>query len=316
MSGTLSPGAAARLLGVAPSTLRSWDRRYGVGPHGRSPGGHRRYTPEDMDRLRELCRLVGEGVPPADAAQRVLAEDEPAALPGSTPPAPGGTGDGAPASHQNAPTLRSVNHAAMRLDAELVEELLEDVFTERGVVAAWEELAMPLLYGMGRKWEASKQYVEVEHLLSWCVSSVLRRVQGPTPGGGGRPVLLACGPHETHSLPMEALAAALREAGEPHRMLGPCTPVEAVTAAARRSAPRAVVVWSQGAAPGAELALLATVRAVSDSTLTTRLLTAGPGWGGLPEAMRLRDGHLSSLDEAFRVLVPRAAAPRTGPRGR
>ncbi|WP_249188433.1 MerR family transcriptional regulator, partial [Nocardiopsis sp. MG754419] len=72
MNDAITPGAAARLLGVAPTTLRSWDRRYGIGPGERSPGGHRRYSPADMSRLRELCRLVGEGVPPASAARLVL----------------------------------------------------------------------------------------------------------------------------------------------------------------------------------------------------------------------------------------------------
>ncbi|MFD6099857.1 MerR family DNA-binding transcriptional regulator, partial [Nocardiopsis flavescens] len=41
MADALTPGATARLLGIAPSTLRSWDHRYGIGPRGRSPGGHR-----------------------------------------------------------------------------------------------------------------------------------------------------------------------------------------------------------------------------------------------------------------------------------
>ncbi|MEV6787027.1 MerR family transcriptional regulator, partial [Streptomyces sp. NPDC051098] len=31
-TGGLTTGAVARRLGVAPTTLRSWDRRYGIGP--------------------------------------------------------------------------------------------------------------------------------------------------------------------------------------------------------------------------------------------------------------------------------------------
>ncbi|MCY9785364.1 MerR family transcriptional regulator [Nocardiopsis sp. EMB25] len=307
MPDALTPGAAARLLGVAPSTLRSWDRRYGVGPRGRSPGGHRRYTPDDVSRLRELCRLVGEGMAPADAAERTRDGGVTTPRP-PAPPLPRAAGG---PTGRTTPTLQGVAHAAMRLDAALVEEILEDALRSRGVVAAWEELAMPLLYGMGRRWEATLRYVEVEHLLSWCVSSALRRVRGPAraPAAepyGDRPVLLACGPHEMHSLPLEALAAALREAGVSHRVLGACTPLEATVAAVRRLAPRAVVVWCHGADRAGETAVLATARAISGSRPRTRLFTAGPGWRPVAGAERARDGHLTSLGDAVRVLAPRA----------
>nr|WP_271214406.1 MerR family transcriptional regulator [Rhodococcus wratislaviensis] len=36
---------------MAPSTLRTWDRRYGIGPSVHVQGSHRRYTPRDVARL-------------------------------------------------------------------------------------------------------------------------------------------------------------------------------------------------------------------------------------------------------------------------
>jgi DNA-binding transcriptional MerR regulator len=44
----LSVAAVARRLGVAPATLRTWDRRYGLGPSQHSAGAHRRYSPADV----------------------------------------------------------------------------------------------------------------------------------------------------------------------------------------------------------------------------------------------------------------------------
>ncbi|RBL79242.1 transcriptional regulator, partial [Streptomyces cavourensis] len=49
--GGLTTGAVARLLGVAPTTLRSWDRRYGIGPASREGGQHRRWTSADIRLL-------------------------------------------------------------------------------------------------------------------------------------------------------------------------------------------------------------------------------------------------------------------------
>ena len=40
----LSVAAVARKLGIAPATLRTWDRRYGIGPAHHAPGKHRRYS--------------------------------------------------------------------------------------------------------------------------------------------------------------------------------------------------------------------------------------------------------------------------------
>src|ERR1700733_787807 len=66
-------GAMARRLGVAPATLRDWERRYGIGPGDRTAGGHRRYRPDDIARIENMRRLVLDGVPPGEAARVALA---------------------------------------------------------------------------------------------------------------------------------------------------------------------------------------------------------------------------------------------------
>ncbi|GAB3455382.1 MerR family transcriptional regulator [Kineococcus endophyticus] len=66
---TLTVAAVARRLGVAPATLRTWDRRYGLGPSEHTAGAHRRYSASDLARLVVMRRLTLEGVAPAEAAQ-------------------------------------------------------------------------------------------------------------------------------------------------------------------------------------------------------------------------------------------------------
>uniref|UniRef100_UPI0035A0E508 MerR family transcriptional regulator n=1 Tax=Kineococcus terrestris TaxID=2044856 RepID=UPI0035A0E508 len=65
---TLTVAAVARRLGVAPATLRTWDRRYGLGPSEHTAGAHRRYSATDLARLVVMRRLTLEGVAPAEAA--------------------------------------------------------------------------------------------------------------------------------------------------------------------------------------------------------------------------------------------------------
>lgn len=64
----LTVAAVARRLGIAPSTLRTWDRRYGIGPGGHVPGRHRRYSADDVARLELMQHALLRGVSPADAA--------------------------------------------------------------------------------------------------------------------------------------------------------------------------------------------------------------------------------------------------------
>ncbi|MSW39326.1 MAG: MerR family transcriptional regulator, partial [Actinobacteria bacterium] len=47
----LSVAAVAQRIGVAPATLRTWDRRYGLGPSSHTQGSHRRYSRQDVARL-------------------------------------------------------------------------------------------------------------------------------------------------------------------------------------------------------------------------------------------------------------------------
>jgi DNA-binding transcriptional MerR regulator len=69
-----SIGEAARRLGLPVETLRAWHRRYGLGPAGRSEGGHRRYTDDDLVRLSRVLRLVGEGLRPSHAVRMLRQE--------------------------------------------------------------------------------------------------------------------------------------------------------------------------------------------------------------------------------------------------
>lgn len=52
---------AAELTGMHPQTLRGYDRIGLVSP-GRTGGGGRRYSWHDIEQLREIARLTGQGI--------------------------------------------------------------------------------------------------------------------------------------------------------------------------------------------------------------------------------------------------------------
>ncbi|WYB33127.1 MerR family transcriptional regulator [Streptomyces sp. SM1P] len=321
--GGLTTGAVARLLGVAPTTLRSWDRRYGIGPAAREDGRHRRWTGADIAALRHMCALTSAGLPPAEAARTVLAGTSGAGTPSTGPSRAeesGAGASGAPAASRSARASRApgplpvgrarqecrgLARAAVRLDAPALDELLTAVLDRYGLPAAWDEVIMPVLHAVGRKWEtAGERYIEVEHLLSWHVSGALRGVTAgrtPTPGAGL--ALLACVPGETHTLALEALAATLAQQGLPVRMFGAAVPAGALEDAIRRTGPAAVVLWAQSrktASPALVARLDALEWGVRGARRRPVVCVAGPGWAGR-QAPGAR--HLSGLSDAVDTLA-------------
>jgi methanogenic corrinoid protein MtbC1 len=177
---------------------------------------------------------------------------------------------------------------------------------------------VPALRAVGRRWESSgDRYVEVEHLLSWHVSATLRHVYvstaGHEPHAMTSPVLLACVPDEHHTLPLEALNAALAERRVPVLTLGAAVPPEALMAAVQRVGPPAVVLWSQSRST-ANLPLARhiaeTRRGVRGARTRSRVLLSGPGWGGQSGPGLLRPGHLA---EALRLITAPDSWPTPGP---
>ncbi len=237
----LSVAAVARRLGIAPATLRTWDRRYGLGPGEHLAGAHRRYRPEDVDRLVAMRRLTLDGVPPAEAARLALLATSgrsggAAEAPASAAPLAAVDGHLAPVEGVAAgveadadlalpgadAAVRGLGRAAMALDAQAVTALLRRRLEQHGVTSTWEHVLRPVLVAVGERWAATGQGIDVEHLLSDCASATLREIAGTaTDPPGRRSVLLACAPDEWHSLPLSALAAGLAERGVATRTLGP-----------------------------------------------------------------------------------------------
>jgi DNA-binding transcriptional MerR regulator len=290
----LSAGAVARRLGVAVTTLRTWHQRYGLGPSGHVPGHHRRYTAEDLARLEVMRRLTAEGIAPAEAAR--WARHAPDAPPGEADPTARGGGGFAIPVGRAGPTARGLARAAIRLDVGAMREIMLRALAEQGVVSTWDQVLRPVLAGIGERHMATKRLIEVEHLFSRTATEVLAAV--PRPRGGEPPrVLLACTDEEQHSLPLEALAAALAADGVGSRLLGARVPPAALTDAVERTGPAVVMLWSH--AP--ETAHVAQLHALLDAPRRPVLILAGgPGWtpGELPPGVAAP----TSLDEALRLM--------------
>ncbi|GAC1325892.1 MAG: MerR family transcriptional regulator [Mycobacteriales bacterium] len=299
--------AVAHRLGVAPATLRTWARRYGLGPSLHVAGSHRRYSAADVARLEVMQRLSRDGVPPADAARVALGTPdatEPVTPVG--PRSPGGPGGRVLAVGSGNPTARGLGRAAMALDAAAMTRLIRRAIEDSGVMATWDGLLRPVLAAAGERWATTGEGIDVEHLLSDCTVGVLREVTANAPAPrNARPVLLAAAPAEQHAVPLFALAAGLAEIGVGCHQLGAAVPDEALHSAVRRIGPAVLFVWSQLAAtadPGA----LATLPVTRPPTV---VLVGGPGWSSttLPDRVTVAESLAAAVQfvaDAVGAVVP------------
>ena len=269
---TLTVAVVARRLGVAPATLRTWARRYDLGPSLHTAGSHRRYTPEDFARLVVMRRLTHEGVSPAEAAQVALST--PADSLGEVGQAEIAQLDrrdhdpesaaqtyralGRLVSLQDARRVaRGVNRAALTLDARGVAQLLQRQIGAAGVISTWEDVMVPVLENIGRRWQTTGEGVEVEHLFAEAAMATLNSITGrlDQPRNTAQ-VLLSCAEEEQHSLPLHAVAAGLAERGVSARQLGARVPTDALAAAVRRTGPAVTLVYASMPVSAATLDLV------------------------------------------------------------
>lgn len=74
-----SMGVAAELLELPPATLRLYERKGLIVP-ARTEGGTRRYSADDIDRMRRIADLQTDGVNLAGIGKVMGLEDENAEL--------------------------------------------------------------------------------------------------------------------------------------------------------------------------------------------------------------------------------------------
>ncbi|MGJ7905436.1 MerR family transcriptional regulator [Actinopolyspora sp. H202] len=344
----LSVAAVARRLGIAPATLRTWDRRYGLGPTEHSSGRHRRYGPEDIARLELMQHALLRGASPAEAARYAHAA---AVRHGGATAAMGASGGEAPSPVSDSsrrdsrlesesrsvaevdedgsvllsgvlgdegepsperidtantggrglrlggasPNARGLGRAVLALDAFAAQRVLRRSVEQDGVRVTLCDVLWPVLRALSELRERTGSGAEMPKLLEDSAVTALRSVIADAPEPRTpRPVLLAPAVGEQQSVELLALAAALAHAGVGHRLFAATLPREGLEAAIRRTAPAAVLLWSEHSA----FADPRLVTGLPKPRQRVRVFVAGGGWS--PEALPEQVEHLGSWEGALR----------------
>lgn len=274
---TLSIAAVERDTGLSKDTLRVWERRYGFPQPTRDAGGERSYSPEQVDKLRAIKRLLDTGRRPgALMSMRVtelrrLADD---AQP--VPRRSDATAGLAATAHD---VQVSIDLLRAR-DPDALRDHLARALARLGLARFIEELVAPLSTRVGDEWMRGRLAIFEEHLYTQVVHGLLRHALCLLPAAPARQqprVLLTTFPGEQHStgLLMAEVLFALEAC--PCMSLGAETPVLDIIMATsahradivalsftacltanrvrtglvelRSKLPRGVEIWAGGSAP-------------------------------------------------------------------
>jgi methanogenic corrinoid protein MtbC1 len=214
MAAQLNIAALSRRTGVAPDTIRKWEQRYDILRPTRTPGGQRRYSDLDVERVEWLVARLAEGLRIGVAASLLGVDAE------ETPSSP--------------TALRNAIVAAVQAsDAARVERLVDQTISLLPLERALERVLAPALQRSGDDWAAGRLSVAQEHLLSSAVRSRLERLLADARGPVRGVAVLACAPGERHELGLLMLALLLKADGWQAAYLGADTPFDDALGLAR-----------------------------------------------------------------------------------
>ncbi|GGG13852.1 MerR family transcriptional regulator [Rhodococcoides trifolii] len=308
----MSVSALAFRLGVAPSTLRTWERRYGIGASDHESGHHRRYTAADVERLECMHRAVQEGAPPAEAARYALnaiatrptdadnieQRNQVWNHPVNSMKTDGSEGasasPAAPASLGTDDDVRELAAAVDIRDTVSMHRILDRSIDGRGAADTWSGVVLPLLRWLDAGGSADEATSTRAESFSCCVSSAMATamVDSPVPTGSPR-VLLASPPGEKPDLELRALAAALARAAVDVRLLPRAIGTGSLISGVVDARPDVLVFWL----PEREVSVLPWVRAIRRRCTGLHILVAGRGW--TPESLPRTIPRIGGVDTAF-----------------
>jgi DNA-binding transcriptional MerR regulator len=211
--------AAAELLGVAPSTLRSWERRLGYPTPARTPGGHRQYGLEEIEALRDALRETGNISSAVELARQR------------------GRGPASPV---------RLLAAFDRFDEAAADRELEASLAVRSVERSVEEVLLPALETAARR---QNHEAELEAACRWATGWLYSARRLTPPASRAEGVLMLDSGAETglESVYVQALELFLRRAGLRVLLLSARLAQARFSSALRALQPAAVVLCGQGA---------------------------------------------------------------------
>lgn len=257
-SPTFNLKAVVLETGIKPHTLRSWERKYGLPRPLRTQGKHRIYTQKDIDTVKWLIARLDEGMTISRAIElwhHLEGRDEDpltvAAYQAGDLVATSGPGD----------ALADIRQKwvanCLRFDKAAAENVLTQAFAIYPVKMVCQEILQKGLSHIGDLWFRNLATVHQEHFASALTIERLNALlaAAPMPTRIGR-ILVACPPHEEHTIGLLVLSLLLRYRGWDVVYLGANIPFFQLESTIEAIKPELVVLAAQRLQTAASLSKL------------------------------------------------------------
>jgi DNA-binding transcriptional MerR regulator/methylmalonyl-CoA mutase cobalamin-binding subunit len=196
---TYSLGTVSKLTGVSPELLRAWERRYGLISPLRTSGGTRRYTLENIEKIRLAKLAVDRGHRIGKVAKWSEEELRKESAPRRA---------GAPI------CFDEILEAGRRLNYSECQRLLAMYFGSLGPQRFARELAVPLTHRIGELWVSDEYSIASEHLITSVLRSLLgSAIQPSAQSLFGPTIVFATPSQERHELGLLVASVAAMGAG-------------------------------------------------------------------------------------------------------
>ncbi len=195
--------------GVNASTLRAWENRHGLLKPVRAPSGHRLYSQGDVQRVQRLQELLVQGLSLADIAP--LLEQDGASMPVELP-----------RTSRADPAWQGYLQETLRALEDFSTERLDNLYNEACALypidLVTHKLLLPVLEQLGLRWDRRDSGIAEEHFFSaWLRNKLGARLHHGLWLPKGRPLILACLPHENHEIGLLLCALGILQMG--HRVV-------------------------------------------------------------------------------------------------
>ncbi len=180
--------AISELTGVATTTLRAWERRYGLLKPSRTAKGHRLYSGEDIDLVKEIVKLLKSNHTISEAI-RIIKNPELNVVANAEV-------QGHWAVYQQRMLKSIENFNEQNLDTTYNEAL--SIYP---IDMVTEQVIIPVLTVLGERWQDREAGIAEEHFFSAFLRNKLgARLHHESNRSRGNKILVACLPGEYHEL--------------------------------------------------------------------------------------------------------------------
>jgi DNA-binding transcriptional MerR regulator len=222
------------LTGVNAVTLRAWERRYGLITPQRTPKGHRLYTHQDVERIKQIVELLKQGISVGHVKPLLDLS------PGDTSKEPATENEDIWKHYLD----RMIN-AIERFDEPGLDSSYNDALSLYPVDIVNQRLTTPLLRLLGERWNLREAGIAEEHFFSVYLRNKLgSRLHHINLRSHSPMLLLACLPGELHEIGLLFFALSAVSNGYRVLILGANTPLQQIPLVLQRQACAGIVLSS------------------------------------------------------------------------